>query len=130
MLDVNAQSQFAQADMLRFAFSDLVAGEGVVAKTIPAGYVIVGGFVVVSQAFNAGTSATLDIGDVADPDRYTGTAVDLAATGSTAIDVTGFQTEEPTDLLFTYAEAGAAATEGEGFVTLMFVREGKADCVL
>lgn len=130
MIDVNSQSQFAQADMIRFTLADLTAGVGVAAKTIPSGYVIVGGYVVVSQAFNAATTATLLVGDAGDPDRYTGTPADLSVVGATALDVTGFQYVEPTDLLLQYAQTGAAATEGEGFVTLMFVREGKADCVL
>lgn len=127
MLNVNAQAQWEQADMVRFALSDLTGGAGTVAKKIPTGYVITGGFVTVTQAFNSATTAVLDVGDAADPDRYTSTAVDLKALGTTALDVTGFQYAAPTDLLLGFAETGAAATEGEGFIVLKLIREGKAD---
>lgn len=127
MLNVNAQAQWVQADMIRFSFSDLVDGETVVAKMIPTGYTIIGGNVTVVQAFNSGTTATLEVGDEDEDDRYTDSAVDLTSVGSTALDVTGYQYAEPTGLTFKFAETGDAATEGEAFVVLQLIREGKAD---
>lgn len=127
MLNVNAHAQWEQSDMIRFDYSDLTSGTGIVAKTIPAGYVITGGFVTVAQAFNSGTSAVLDLGDADDPNRYSSTSVDLAALGTTALDVTGYQYTAPTDFLLELTEVGAAATEGEAFVVLKLIREGKAD---
>ena len=46
---------------------------------IPGGAVVVGGEIVVTEAWNAGTSAVVDIGDGDDPDRYTSSPVNLQA---------------------------------------------------
>lgn len=110
---------------LTFTFSDLTSGTGIAALRLPPGAVVTRGSVVVQTAWNSGTSATLKVGDDDDDDRYTTAAIDLTSTGRTALDLTGHEYSTPLDLELLLTEVGDAATEGEGYVELEIVMDGR-----
>ena len=75
---------------------------------LPVNARVTGGEIVVETAWDNGTTATVDIGDVTDPDRYTASPVDLTSTGRTALTLTGFKhTEVERDINFDPVFAGS-----------------------
>lgn len=110
---------------LTFAFGDLTSGTGVAALRLPPGAIVVGGSVVVQTAWNSGTTATLKVGDGDDDDRYTLPAIDLTSTGRTALTLTGHKYANPDDLELLLTETGSPATEGEGYIEVEIVMEGR-----
>lgn len=98
-----------------------------VAKTlgvIPAGAVVIGSGVVVTAAFNAGTTNTLNIGTSADDDGFA-TLLALGTIGNIVWDELAtsndlYQTSDTT-LTATVVLTGTAATAGTGFVYVQYV---------
>ena len=95
-----------------------------VAKTVgvlPAGALVTGSGIVVTAAFNAGTSNVIDIGTSADDDGF---GTDLALGNivwdelATSNDL--YQTAETT-VTATVALSGTAATAGTGYVYVQYV---------
>lgn len=112
---------------LDLAFSDVTAyGTAEPAFDLPANAIVAGGDVVVTQAWNSATSATLKLGDAADDDRYTSTAIDLKAAGRTALTVTGHKYDVAQALKALVAQAGTAATQGKARITLHYFVQGRA----
>ena len=104
----------------RIIFSDTVVTLGV----IPAGAIVINAGVIVTTAFNAGTTNVLDIGTSADDDGFA-TDLALGTIGRIAADEFAtsndlYSTSEVT-LTATYAQTGTAATAGEGFVFVEFI---------
>ena len=105
---------------------DSVAQTGVVQDLIrlPVNSRVVGGEIVVEEAWDNGTTATVDIGDVTDPDRYTAAPVDLTALGRTALVLSGFKTTEvERDIDVTPVFAGSNATQGKAYIRVEYVIE-------
>ncbi|MDH1475816.1 hypothetical protein N5F13_15005 [Comamonas thiooxydans] len=112
---------------LDIAFSDVTAyGLAEDAIEIPGNAVITGGEIVVTEAWNSATSATLKLGDAADDDRYTAAAVDLKTLGRTALTLTGFKHATTESLKALLAQAGAAATKGKARIAVNYYVEGRA----
>lgn len=93
--------------------------------TIPIGAIVLRGGVVVTTAFNAGTTNVLDIGTVADDDGF---ATDLAMGTIGVIVVDEMATTNDmgpvtsdTSIIATHAQTGTAATAGEGYVWIEFM---------
>lgn len=104
----------------RIIFSDTVVTLGV----IPAGAIVINAGVVVTTAFNAGTTNVLDIGTSGDDDGFA-TDLALGTIGRIAADELAtsndlYSTSDVT-LTATYAQTGTAATAGEGFVFVEFI---------
>ena len=72
-----------------FGFADLESGSFEQAIDLPTGAIVVGGQLVVTEAFDSGTSDAADVGDADTGDRYAD-GVDLQSTGLTALTPTGF----------------------------------------
>ena len=89
---------------------------------VPAGAVVVGGHINVSDA----TTATVDInvGDGGVTDRYANN-VDAGATGLTALTITGFKytTPDTIDLLVDVADPAAA---GQVELVVLYIVDGRA----
>lgn len=92
--------------------------------TIPAGAVVINAGVVVTTAFNAGTTNTLDIGTSADTDGFA-TALALGTIGRIAADEMATSND-----LYSASEvvlqcvvtlSGTAASAGEGYVFVEFI---------
>lgn len=94
---------------------------------VPAGAIVIGGYVYVSTAFDSTTSDALDIGDGDDVDRYTATPIDLQSTGVTALDVTGYKytAQDNIDIQWTAGSTGTA-TAGQFEVVVEYIVEGRA----
>lgn len=92
---------------------------------LPAGAIVVDGFVAVSESFNAGTTATLKIGDSVDDDRYTATPVDAKTVGTTRLTATGYEVPATGKVKFTFAQTGTAATTGKARVGIAYIRAGR-----
>ena len=86
--------------------------------------VVIGGGVVITDAFDAST--TLDFGDSNDTDRYTSTPVDAASAGYTALTITGYKHSiaEALSLL-----SNQTVTQGAGYVVVHYIQHGRADAV-
>ncbi len=94
---------------------------------LPTGARIVGGEVVVETAWNMGTTGVIDVGDVTDPNRYSSTAVNLQATGRTALTLDGFKTTETEKKVnVTPALVGTTATQGQAYIRIEYVIEDRA----
>ena len=92
--------------------------------SIPAGAVVINAGVVVTTAFNAGTTNTLDIGTSADTDGFA-TALALGTIGRIVADEMAtsndlYSTSEVT-LQCVVTLSGTAATAGEGFVYVEYI---------
>jgi hypothetical protein len=91
---------------------------------VPPGSIIIGGGVVISTVFNAGTTNVIDIGTTADPD---GLATDLAA-GTAGLIVADelatsndLYTTTDVTIVASYAQTGTAATTGVAHVFVQFI---------
>ncbi len=115
------------AAMLEVNFNDVTTyGTAEDAIDVPANAIVVGGDVTVVTAWNSATTATLDLGDATDDDRYTGTAVDLKTLGRTALTLTGYKHTVEEMLKALISQTGAAATAGKARITVQYVVEGRA----
>lgn len=105
--------------------SDVAVGEAIM--QLPAGAIVVGGFVNVTTAFDSTTSDVLDIGDSVDDDEYTATPVNLQALGVTALTITGYKYTAQTDLLAEWtAGSTGTATAGSADVVVQYIVDGRA----
>ena len=94
---------------------------------LPVNARVTGGEIVVETVWNTGTSGVVDIGDVTDPNRYAA-AVNLHALGRTALLLDGFKTTEvERDVNVTPTFVGADATQGQAYIRMQYVIEGKAN---
>lgn len=111
---------------LDIGFADPTAyGTAENAFDLPANAILVDGDVVVKTAWNSATTATLKLGDAADDDRYTASAIDLKTVGRTALTVTGFiHSAEVLKALI--AQTGAAATAGAARISIQYYVAGRA----
>jgi len=119
--------QYPLAKVKRFTFADLVNGDSVAAHSIFPSAIVIAGAVVVVTAWDSGTSAVLEVGDINDLDRYTSSAIDLASAGRTALTLTGHKHTAMTDLLLTLTEVGTAATEGEAYLEFQIIMEDRTN---
>lgn len=104
--------------------SDAAVAEGVV--QLPEGAIVVGGYVSVTTAFDSTTSDVLDVGDSVDDDRYSATPIDLQTLGTTALDVTGFQTTAQGDIAVEWtAGSTGTATAGAALLTVLYIQSGR-----
>lgn len=100
------------------------ASAEVVIGTLPAGAIVVGGGVLVTTVFNAGTNNNIDVGTKADPDGFA-TALAMTAKGLKAFDelATSDDLQMTTDTVITatLGLTGTAATTGEATVIVQFI---------
>ena len=127
MLKKNAGRQELIVATMMIGFADPTAyGTAEDAIDLPGGAVITSGDVTVIIPWNSATSATLTLGDAADPDRYTAAPVDLKTAGRTELTITGHQTPIAESIKALLAQAGAAATAGLARVTVNYYVQGRS----
>ncbi|EIK96055.1 hypothetical protein PMM47T1_13885 [Pseudomonas sp. M47T1] len=110
-------------EMLAADFADAATQKIIV---LPEGALVTRAFVLVTTAYNSGTTATLSVGDGADADRY-GSAIDLATVGIKELTPSGFITTAAGAVTATFAQTGTAATAGAARVYVEYVVERKSD---
>lgn len=112
---------------LLFGFADPKAyGTAENAFDLPGNAVLAGGDVTVLTPWNSATTATLKLGDAADDDRYTASAIDLKTAGRTALTLSGYKHTVAEALKALVAQTGAAATAGQARITIHYYVEGRA----
>lgn len=99
------------------------ATAAVTVGTVPAGALIHDAAVTVTQAFNNGTTNTLNIGTVADPDGFA-SALALGTIGKIVADELATSNDlyvtADTVITATHASSGTAATTGQAIVVVTF----------
>lgn len=88
---------------------------------LPGDAEVVGGSIVVTEVWDSGTSAVIDIGDVGDPDRYTASPVDLTSLGRTALVLSGYVTSGEETVDIDPVLVGSDATQGEAIIRVEYV---------
>lgn len=111
--------------VVEFNLSDLDAGGTLNIVELPGSAIVTGGFITVTTAFNAQTTAVVKLGDAVADDRY-GTGLNVRAAGRVALTPTGYITPRVGDLVLTYTETGDAATEGTATLVLEYIEVGKS----
>ena len=127
-LTPNAAVQCPRVAFKRFTAAD-AAGIASAAQSlfeVPTDAIVTGGELVIVTPF--GSSRTFDVGDVADPNRYTASAIDANTAGRTALTLTGFKHSATEAIKLTLA-AGAEPTVGEAWVRLEYIIEGAMEYV-
>lgn len=128
--EINVSRQYPLVGTQRFDISQLESGVAVAFAKIPFNSIITGGYLLITTAFDSGTTDTITIGDdggtdgTADPDRYL-VGGDGQALGPTAIVPTGFQFTTLGNLTMTWTSAGTAPTVGAGLIVFEYVTEGR-----
>ena len=110
-----------------FTFADIpTTATAYAAMDIPFNAIVVGGDLVVTTAWNTGTTATLSVGDVTLATRYA-TTVDLKTAARTALTLAGFtHTNTEKVLNGTTALVGGAATAGAARLTVLYYIKNRA----
>ena len=111
--------------VVMFSLADFTEGTLDVAE-LPGNAIVTGGFISVTTAFDAGTTATVKLGDADDDDRY-GAGLDMSSVGKVDLVPTGHVNSRVGDLTLTYAETGDAATKGEAILVLEYIEIGKSE---
>lgn len=119
--------QYPLVARVDFTYSDLTDATGVEAIDIPPGAEIVGGELVIETAFNSATSDTIDVGDGGDTDRYTASPVNVAATGRTALTLTGYTYTAKDTIDILWDGTGTAPTAGAGYLKVTYTIEDRAN---
>jgi hypothetical protein len=109
-----------------YAYDDISSGVAAAFADLPVNAVVVGGGVAVTTAWDSATSASLDIGDGVDPNRYTGSVVNMKVVGYTALTLTGFKYAASDELELTHTDTGAP-TVGEATIYVFYVVEGRGE---
>lgn len=113
-----------QVHYLRKAFVFGDGGSTLTVGKLPAGAIVVGAGVIVAEAFNAGTTNTLDIGTSGDGNGF-GSALSLTTVGNIVWD--DFATSDDlystadSTITATVNLAGTAATAGAGYIYVQYI---------
>ena len=95
---------------------------------LPIGARVVGGEIVVEEVWDNGTTATIDLGNTGDADRYTAAVIDLTALGRTALQLDGLAIVAATrDVEIDPIFAGTDSTQGRAYIRMDYVIDGKAN---
>lgn len=122
--------QNVKCGYVEFDLADLTSGTRTPAIDVPAGAIVLGGFVGITEAFNSGTTDALIVGDSVDADEY---ATVSAASGALSLGLykaltpTGYQYTANDAIELTWTGAGTAATTGAGYMLVYYIVDGKAD---
>lgn len=87
----NANRQYPLVARIAFTYADPVEATATALFDVPPNAIVIGGHVAVTTNWNSATSATLDIGDGGDDDRYTSTIINLKTATYVALTPTGYK---------------------------------------
>lgn len=91
-------------------------------STIPAGAIVTHVDVVISEAFDAGTTNVFLVGTSTDPDHYVDAGdIDETLVSTASIADKGEQVTADTDVYITYTQTGGAATAGAARATVWYI---------
>lgn len=122
----NSGRQAIDLAYVDIALADLTTGVDIEAMSLPPGAVIVGGAVVVSEAFNSTTSDVIDVGDGSSQNRYLNDG-NIHATGRVALVPTGFVVTAATaKLTVRWVSGGGTPTTGKARLEVQYYVEKRA----
>ena len=121
----NGARQYGLWAEVDFTFADILHATAAPAIDLPGNAVVVGGEVVITTAFNPGTSLTIAVGDGVLGTRYV-SAANAATVGRTALVPTGYRYPAPDSIDLTGTLTGAAATAGAGTLRVQYVIKDRA----
>lgn len=109
-----------------FTLDDVKAGTSVEIMDLPAGALVIGGSVVVVNAFDSVTTSVLVVGDKTTANRF-GSAINIKTLGGVSLQPAGaaFATKDAVTIKF--SETGGAATVGDGYVIISYILENRAN---
>lgn len=114
------------AATIPFDYTTLEDGVAVDAIEVPNNAVLVGGMLVIDEAFDSGTSDAIDVGDSGDDDRYSSTPINAQVVGATALDLTGYRYAGVDNIALSWAADGTDATAGSGRLIVQYMVEGRS----
>ena len=123
-LQASTHRQWPLVAVMEFVLDDLTSGEAGRAVVMPGGSWVIGGGLVITEAFNSGTSDTMVVGDEDDDDRYAA-AVDASDAGRTALTVTGHRYTGKQTIDLKWTSDGTAPTQGRGFLYVEYLIDGR-----
>lgn len=116
-----------------FTLAELASGTAIPLVKLPAGSIVLGGMLVFTTAFNAGTSDAATVGDGGSAARYATIAAGSGALSANlykAITPTGYQYTVADTIDLVWTAVGTAATTGAGFLLIQYITEGRANEVI
>lgn len=117
--------QYVLAGEVEIGFRNIEdTGVAVQVFKLPFGSQVVGGHLVVDQAWNTTGTATLAIGDSTVANRY-GNAINLKAGARTALTITGF-VSDGAEIYVTPTLADTAATQGRARLVVEYIIKDRA----
>ena len=122
--------QYALTAVQKITYADAVDGTlDACTIELPEDAFILSGAVIVTTAFNSGTSDVIEVGYAGDPNFYL-TSTSIAATGRTAFiagGVAGVTTSTTVPITLDWTGVGAVPTTGEAYVVVEYVVKGRAN---
>jgi hypothetical protein len=113
---------------LEFTYATLASGVNS-AVDVPAGAIVTGGGLVITTAFDSGTTDLLEVGDGVQDDDYL--VAGVADNGSTAQYIaftpTGYQYTTNDSIDIKWTPVGTAATAGAGYMWVQYIVDGRAN---
>jgi hypothetical protein len=128
-IQLNFSRQFTKVAYVDVSAADLagLSGTAQIAVKLPPGSIITAGALVVTAAFNSGTSDALVVGDASVANRYLA-STSIAAAGRTALTVTGFTTTGAQPAVnVAWTGVGAAPSAGSFRLEVHYIGRGVAD---
>lgn len=102
--------------------ANMVSGANTICE-IPAGAIVTGGFIAVTTAYS--DTCTLDIGDAGTANRYAND-VNIAATGTTNLSITGYEASAANGLIkITPSAVDASSPSGAAIICIKYVVVGR-----
>lgn len=123
------KNEARQGKIVAFVDFNLASfGDGATQAAIdlPANAVVLAGDVYVTTAFNAGTTAVLDVGDADTGNRYAND-LNVGTTGKKALVPTGFKTTKPGAITLNFTQTGTAATVGAARLYVEYIVDGRSE---
>lgn len=110
---------------VEIGFADLIGTSGLDQEAIgvPAGSIVVGGDIVVTEAFNSGTSDVLSVGDSVTYNQYA-SAANIHAAGRTALTLVGTG-NSTNDINVRWVGVGSAPTAGKARLSVHYITPGR-----
>ena len=116
--------QFPLMACVDIGWADFVSGTLEAAVELPAGAIVIGGNLLVTEVFDSVTSDNMTVGDALDEDRYLG-ATSMQALGLTPLVPTGFIPTGITNVTLTLTSVGGGIAAGAGKLMVEYIVPGR-----
>jgi hypothetical protein len=112
--------------MQHFTYDDFTSGVATEAVDLPGGAYIISGELVITTAFNSGTSDAMEVGDSGGVATLL-SSTSVASTGRTDLTPPDAPLSAKDAVTIELTSVGAAATAGAGFLRVEYVIDGRAN---